>query len=408
MGAGASAAAPHDVALLVACIDSLKLQSTSDLGSGADAKASIMSGLWSTHLASLGPEVMEKLIPVLGAAIDRYVDERALPRDASHADAAEAALAAAHAAFTGATSPPPQAVASPGSPQRGDEPDATPPRRAAAGGRGRFRRGDEAPPPPPKPMLFAQRAAYEAAEIGGGTVYTTELTLYEGGNCELGSHDVGQTGRQMHLRRTRGDSFTESMYWGGYEYYTGRWEEVAPRDADCGCAGGAEPHPGRSFRVVLDKARTQPSDPYCSERTIREGLALALTVTIELREGVPSGVEGAGVLADLRGAPGGARPRGPTARAEAAAARATAVAAAAEAAAEAAAAPGAAPCLVLSEVPGDLKVRFTALRVGPAPEVEVVREAKERTWARAVPEESFAAEEEGGAADSPAAGGEAS
>jgi hypothetical protein len=153
-------------------------------------------------------------------------------------------------------------------------------------------------------MLAGLRSCFEEAEIGGGTLYTTALDLYEDGSCEFGSHDVGQRGRQVTRRARRGQSFSEAFFWGGYEYFKGTWAAAEPPETTAGTVdasgtggdgggresvGGGE---GRYFRVTLTSMRTQPSDPYNSDRTERE-----VTGSFLVREALvdmPSGAGGGG------------------------------------------------------------------------------------------------------------------
>lgn len=55
------------------------------------------------------------------------------------------------------------------------------------------------PIPQSKLMISGLSSQYEEAEIGGGTMYTTEVSLYEDGTVELGNHDIGQRGRQVRI-----------------------------------------------------------------------------------------------------------------------------------------------------------------------------------------------------------------
>jgi hypothetical protein len=68
------------------------------------------------------------------------------------------------------------------------------PKARASKGR---RRHKPNPTPPAKLLLFGICSQYEEAEIGGGTTYTTEISLFEDGTVELGNHDIGQRGRQV-------------------------------------------------------------------------------------------------------------------------------------------------------------------------------------------------------------------
>mmetsp|Transcript_52754 Transcript_52754/g.104686 ORF Transcript_52754/g.104686 Transcript_52754/m.104686 type:complete len:403 (+) Transcript_52754:113-1321(+) len=272
MGAGASSAAPTDIALLNQCLDCLSardLESTT-----AQVEKDVL--LQAPFLAEVPEERMASLLPILEAAIEKYLMERRQAQ--AHAEACESALAAARAVFSAGKPLRPFAATSPQKHQA-----AVPVEDTAAGpmlrdssskqskspseAQGRRRRGRDAPAKPAaKILLSALRSCYEAAEIGGGTLYTTSLDLYEDGSCEFGSHDVGQQGRQVTRSARRGQSFSEALFWGGYEYFKGTWALADPPETS---PGGDAPR-GRRFRVTLTGMRTQPSDPYCSERSVRE------------------------------------------------------------------------------------------------------------------------------------------
>jgi len=246
MGAGASSAAPHDVALLVAIIDSLRTRQ-------AEGITSILEELRSVYLDALPAARSEALKPVLEAAVAKYLEARNADQNATHEAAKEASLAAAGFAMSKPktdsqsspkssasresppTSPdsnlvtakpppipntPPRAQPSPGapapvndsseaphvesgesslssavstdtpieasvavSPSTAASPPSPSPQPSRKGGRNtssmaerrRARQGKETAAEPLVPFLVASRSSFESAEIGGGTVYTTEL-----------------------------------------------------------------------------------------------------------------------------------------------------------------------------------------------------------------------------------------
>jgi hypothetical protein len=245
MGAGASSAAPHDVALLVAIIDSLRTRQ-------AEASATLIEDLRRVYLDALPAARAEALKPVLEAAVVKYLEARKADQDATHEAAKEASLAAAGFAFSTPKSDsnnvspksavsresppnspdsdlvaakpppipntPPRAQASPAapapanncleppaesgnssvaadvadtpteastavSPTAAASPPSPSPQPSRKGGRNgstmaerrRARQGKETVAEPLVPFLDASRSSFESAEIGGGTVYTTEL-----------------------------------------------------------------------------------------------------------------------------------------------------------------------------------------------------------------------------------------
>lgn len=95
MGAGASTAAPQDIALLEACVNALEDKRCS----AADA----IDDLMASHLAHIVPERLDALKPVLEAAVQRYFGERTTQ---SHGSAVESALVAARSCFSSGKLPP--------------------------------------------------------------------------------------------------------------------------------------------------------------------------------------------------------------------------------------------------------------------------------------------------------------
>eukprot|EP00614_Pseudopedinella_elastica_P013289 CAMPEP_0172601672 /NCGR_PEP_ID=MMETSP1068-20121228/21850_1 /TAXON_ID=35684 /ORGANISM="Pseudopedinella elastica, Strain CCMP716" /LENGTH=250 /DNA_ID=CAMNT_0013402751 /DNA_START=103 /DNA_END=851 /DNA_ORIENTATION=- len=236
MGAGASAAA--DARLLTICLDSIRTRADEE------SPSVLIAEMRTTHLAELSQEQVDQLLPVLEAAIEKYLSSRR--QGEHHGEAKERAVVTARAMFS---SPKPLRPVSqsletlpslnsaegaqllggglaplapiesgknlqedlakaatakarpPDSPARVEpastapEPEPVradpPPRR-----RGRGRR-EKTPPPPAAVLACASMSTFEVAEIGGGTTFTTELTLYEDMTCELGSHDVGAQSRQV-------------------------------------------------------------------------------------------------------------------------------------------------------------------------------------------------------------------
>lgn len=513
MGGGASTANPEDVIVLKKCIESMSSCWREESG--------WLENLTREHLSEYSPERLAALLPVLDAAVCKYVDERRFHPEISHNEAKEHALVAGRAVFTsgrpaalppvapltaagsgkalagGAGSPtlaplekgpramsyvtpsgdvlqspvvasapapaspigtlkpdgtftpkqplPPVPRVSPGEAQaRDDAPAATaatnatnsvagaatalraaveflgpvvdendapdPPAseeaeaakkeepeismselrrmsearmraraRARAGGGRRGRRGRAQPEPEPvttaAQLLGGLRSYFEAAEIGGGTLYTTELSLYEDGTVELGNHDVGQRGRQVQRGAAPGEEgFSEAFFWGGYEYYTGMWTSVdaagagnargeeggaaaadAAADADAAtptAAQGGQGGGGGVYRVSLTKCRTQPSDPYTSERCCRD-----VSATLVVREALvtlPANTTAASAPASRTPQLDGA----------------TATAAAAVEGATGEGADGEVPVrgLVLSDLEGDLHIKFKELRLKPGQE----------------------------------------
>ena len=250
MGAGASSAAPHDIALLGAVLDSLRTRN-------AELAVAIVSDIRSTFLVALPAARAEALMPVLEAAVESYLEARSANPETTHAEAKESALVVAGKVFaspklkpvvggaaaavassdpTTVLAPPPISGSSrsplqpPGSDAVAVPPKtaaavavvppstapivAVPPSAAVAGTpsnaavaasaaaapnatpaaapnaspsrsgssmaerrRARIMGGGEPGGEPDAliPFLVASRSAYEEAEIGGGTVYTTEL-----------------------------------------------------------------------------------------------------------------------------------------------------------------------------------------------------------------------------------------
>ena len=188
MGSGASTtAAPHDVVLLEACINSLQMRMR-------DSAATILGDLQGTFLRTVPDAKIDDLLPILEAAVYAYLEQRAEPHSKDHIEARDIAVLAAGGAFStldDSDSPPqfstpvprieeptPAAPASPVIPSPTDATSAMARRRAQ-------RMGGEAAPKAKVAMLVASRSTFEEAEIGGGTTYTTELTLFEGGTCEV-------------------------------------------------------------------------------------------------------------------------------------------------------------------------------------------------------------------------------
>lgn len=86
------------------------------------------------------------------------------------------------------------------------------------------------------------------------------------------------------VQRRRGASFSEALFWGGYEYYQGKWIKD-----------------GETYRVAITSVKTKPSDPYCSEREERE---VAATFTAHESAAAPHEIDEGGmmlVLSDLEG-----------------------------------------------------------------------------------------------------------
>mmetsp|Transcript_19248 Transcript_19248/g.22945 ORF Transcript_19248/g.22945 Transcript_19248/m.22945 type:complete len:436 (+) Transcript_19248:126-1433(+) len=328
MGAGASTANPQDVNLLNDCLNEAKSRFRDDPNI-------IINDLQDSLLVELSSERLSALLPVLQVAIVKYTDERV--NNISHTEACEAAVRAGRSVFSAGKTLRP--VLSPSSP-KGDftSPNSFPPspgplpspisqsqtivatptvatatsittqpivdeqteriknnnfdpmpteeekkkwRTPRVRGRGKVHRGPRNPVPQSKLFLSGLRSSYEEAEIGGGTMYTTEVSLYEDGTAELGNHDIGQRGRQVHRRQRRGDGFSDALFWGGYEYYDGTWKLIENGgdsmdnnvDGGSGEGGGGGENKtvsSRTFLLSLTKITTQPSDPYSSERAERD------------------------------------------------------------------------------------------------------------------------------------------
>jgi len=247
MGAGASTANPQDVNLLNDCLNEAKSRFRDDPNI-------IINDLQDSLLVELSSERLSALLPVLQVAIVKYTDERV--NNISHTEACEAAVRAGRSVFSAGKTLRP--VLSPSSP-KGDftSPNSFPPspgplpspisqsqtivatptvatatsittqpivdeqteriknnnfdpmpteeekkkwRTPRVRGRGKVHRGPRNPVPQSKLFLSGLRSSYEEAEIGGGTMYTTEVSLYEDGTAELGNHDIGQRGRQVSVK----------------------------------------------------------------------------------------------------------------------------------------------------------------------------------------------------------------
>jgi hypothetical protein len=80
------------------------------------------------------------------------------------------------------------------------------------------------------------------------------------------------------------DNFSDALFWGGYEYYTGTWrlsEDVIDVNFDVNIINKEKNQ--RRFDIVFNKVNNQPSDPYSSMRSERE-ITASLVVTTEGNE----------------------------------------------------------------------------------------------------------------------------
>jgi hypothetical protein len=335
MGAGASSASPQDVTLLNECLNATKSRYRDD------PKVIIQdlqndSSLW----VNVSSDRLDALLPVLQAAISKYSDERV--NNMSHTEACEAALVAGRSVFSaGKTGRPvltplptqdlnkvqeeisefnkplpafpptpgpalgsttstsnesnkPQqqsmlkvqtqqevtteeAVTSSSSFDKRSEREPTDEekkkwRQPRPKGRTKVHRRPENLAKSAVVKLSGLRSSYEDAEIGGGTMYTTEVTLYDDGTAELGNHDIGQRGRKVHRRQRRGDGFSDALFWGGYEYYDGTWKLIEENVVNNGggSGGGGGGVGCNRYLITLTKLSTKPSDPYSSETGQRD------------------------------------------------------------------------------------------------------------------------------------------
>jgi hypothetical protein len=245
MGSGVSSAAPQDVDMIFGCIDALEDRSFVSVEEALIfLESSQLEGDSGTHLKAINP--------VLDAAVRKYISE--VQGKASHAEAREVSFLEARAVFSAnrqSTSPPvsplkmeltrttpsPTSVMTSTSARTdpaldtrtesslclsvddpassisaeqgwgaGNEvqsiPDLESRHRggASAAPASRRRRDVDTPSSPSGPakvLLAGVCREYEAAEIGGGTTYTVELSLTADGKAELGTHDIGERARKV-------------------------------------------------------------------------------------------------------------------------------------------------------------------------------------------------------------------
>ena len=147
-------------------------------------------------------------------------------------------------------------------------------------------------------MHVTELALYEHKQHGGADVGADAGGSSDGGGggggtapssglVELGNHDTGSRRRQMHRQRSKRETFTDALFWGGFEYFTGTWQRVAANESDDkgdgGNQAGSETGLGAqaevvTYRLTLNRVKTRPSDPY-SSKSFEEDRDCSLTMT---------------------------------------------------------------------------------------------------------------------------------